>query len=310
MKSNIEHQYLNLLNRVLTTGHKKGDRTGAGTIAISGAYLEHDMSLGFPLLSTKEVHFRSVITELVWFLKGRSDLRFLLDRYCNIWNGDALRNYQHITDNNNMSMKEFIERIKTDEKFNKNFGNFGPIYGPKWRNFHGVDQVDRVMHLLKTDPDSRRMIVLAYDPSEENNVVLPPCHYSWQVTTRELEEHERTSTSTRAISLHYNMRSNDLFLGAPFNIASYALLLELLANEFEMVPEKLSCSITDAHIYQNHVEQVREQLNREPHSDFPKIHIGIKAMRALMEKNNNTEFQFIHLVGYDPAPAIKAPLNC
>ena len=292
---NIEEQYLALLNKVLTTGNTKEDRTGTGTISKFGVFLEHDMSLGFPLLTTKEVHWKSVVTELMWMLGGHTDLWWLLKRDCNIWTGDAFKKYQKET-KSNITKEEFKNYILNDPKFAKQFGEFGPIYGKKWRDFKGADQVSDMIDKLRNDPDSRRMLVSAWDPSDVHEAILPACHFSWQLYVRDGEY----------LSLHYNMRSNDLFLGAPFNIASYALLLCIIAAEVGMIPDKLSCSIGDAHIYLNHTDQVEEQLTRDLR---PLPTLEIKNALPITEfPGAHNEDNFI-LSGYNPHPSIKAPLS-
>lgn len=292
---NIEIQYLSLLKEVLLKGNKKQDRTGTGTISKFGVFMEHDMSLGFPLLTTKKVHWPSVVTELMWMLAGRTDLWWLLNKDCNIWTGDAYKAYKERT-KSNISPEEFKMHILSDWRFSEEFGNFGPIYGKKWRDFKGVDQVERVLETLRNYPDSRRMLVSAWDPSDVREAILPPCHYSWQLYVRD-EEY---------LSLHYNMRSNDLFLGAPFNIASYALLLCIIADQVGMIPDRLSCSIGDAHIYTNHVDQVREQLSRDPR-DLPRL--KVKRGLPITEFPNVYDEKAFELEGYNPHPAIKAPLS-
>ena len=292
---NIENQYLALLEEVLSKGHRKEDRTGTGTISKFGVFLEHDMSLGFPILTTKKVHWPSVVTELMWMLGGRTDLWWLIEKGCNIWVGDAYKAYREKT-KSEISVAEFKKHILEDPVFSATFGEFGPIYGKKWRDFNGVDQVENVLSTLKSNPDSRRMLVSAWDPSDVHKALLPPCHYSWQLYVRD-EEY---------LSLHYNMRSNDLFLGAPFNIASYALLLCIIADQVGMIPDKLSCSIGDAHIYTNHVGQAKEQLSREPR-DLPKLKIN-SGLPVTDFPSVYDEKAFV-LEGYNPHPAIKAPLS-
>lgn len=192
--------------------------------------------------------------------------------------------------------EEFINKIKTDDEFAEKWGELGPIYGKKWRDFKGIDQVSEMIHLLRNNPNSRRMLVSAWDPSDVHEATLPPCHFSWQLYVRD----------ENYLSLHYNMRSNDLFLGSPFNIASYALLLCIIAEEVGMIPDKLSCSIGDAHIYSNHVDQVKTQLSRSL-KPLPKLNIkrGLP-ITQFVEVYNENNFE---LIGYDPHPLIKAPLS-
>jgi thymidylate synthase len=257
------------------------------------------MSEGFPLLTTKKMPFRLIATELLWFLRGDTNIKFLVDNDCHIWDGDAFKNYLNTYKGNfEMDREEFIEAIKTNPEFAKKWGNLGPVYGRQWRSWEtddtdapryehwkkDIDQISNLIHDLKTNPDSRRLMVNAWNVGELDSMVLPPCHYGFQVYTRELSEDERyelcaaqkskmTAISeedyikynipTRAISLMWNQRSVDTFLGLPFNIASYGLLLEIIANAVNMVPDELIGNLGDTHLYLNHVEQAKEQIGRE-----------------------------------------------
>jgi thymidylate synthase len=321
--NNLDKQYTDLLQDILDNGVTKGDRTGTGTISIFGRQIKHKMSEGFPLLTTKKMPFKTIATELLWFLRGDTNIKFLVDNNCHIWDGDAYKNYlskvqnyadslsvpddisefKGVIDSLNKQIKssvltqeEFINKIKTNDKFAKQWGDLGPIYGKQWRkwsrvageiNKGGVDQIEALINNLKTNPDSRRLMVNAWNVGELDQMVLPPCHYGFQVYTRELSLDERTkykmkrdniartiaaythqildnsNIPTRAISLMWNQRSVDTFLGLPFNIASYGLLLEIIAKAVNMVPDELIGNLGDTHLYSNHIEQAKEQIGRE-----------------------------------------------
>ena len=297
--NNIDKQYQDLLQDILDNGVEKKDRTGTGTISVFGRQIRHKMSEGFPLLTTKKMPWKSIVTELLWFLQGDTNIKWLVDNGCNIWNGDAYKNYLLLMIGNEpekiLSMDDFINKIKNDDKFAKKWGDLGPIYGKQWRkwapesgeiNKGGVDQIANLINDLKSNPDSRRLMVNAWNVGELDQMVLPPCHYGFQVYTRELsweervqwvlkhtdvelenlyivEEITKNSTPKRAISLMWNQRSCDLFLGIPFNIASYGLLLEIIAKEVNMIPDELIGNLGDVHLYSNHIEQAKEQIGRE-----------------------------------------------
>jgi thymidylate synthase len=272
------------------------------------------MSDGFPLLTTKKMPFRLIAIELLWFLRGDTNIKFLVDNDCHIWDGDAYKNYvkhwepmiEYIDNKPILTQEEFINKIKTDAEFAKKWGDLGPIYGKQWRSWteyyqgdrdelwsRGIDQIQNLTNELKTNPDSRRLMVNAWNVGELDSMTLPPCHYGFQVYTRKLSSEERfekwwveyfktpvdyihstyamniwekehsKSYPTRAISLMWNQRSVDTFLGLPFNIASYGLLLEILAKEVNMVPNELIGNLGDTHLYLNHIEQAKEQIGRK-----------------------------------------------
>jgi thymidylate synthase len=319
--NNLDKQYTDLLQDIIDNGIVKKDRTGTGTLSVFGRQIRHKMSEGFPLLTTKKIHWNSVVTELLWFLRGDTDIKFLLDYDCHIWDGDAYKRYMNVYDIesrestyaleelhmlSDLTKEEFIARVKTDKNFAKKWGNLGPIYGKQWRywenevvNYSGmkyerepIDQIVNLINDLKTNPDSRRLMVSAWNVGELDQMVLPPCHYGFQVYTTELSDLRRyniwfnnnyetgmerffdpnnlpdfddpyyTPTPKRAISLMWNQRSVDTFLGLPFNIASYGLLLEIIAKEVGMVPDELIGNLGDTHLYLNHVEQAKEQIGR------------------------------------------------
>jgi len=259
--NNLDNQYHKLLEDILDIGVDKMDRTGTGTLSVFGRQITHNMSDGFPLLTTKKMAFKTMMLELKWFLKGDTNIKYLVDNGCNIWNGDAYKAYKTKYGYDDidapLSMGEFITKIKTDELFAKDNGDLGPIYGKQWRHWNGYDQITNLINELKTNPDSRRLMVSAWNVGELSQMTLPPCHYGFQVYTRELSLSERFTwfgnnggshmhhdfieqemgeynVPTRSLSLMWNQRSVDTFLGLPFNIASYGLLLELLAKEVNM----------------------------------------------------------------------------
>jgi thymidylate synthase len=292
----LDKQYLDLLQDILDNGVIKQDRTSTGTLSVFGRTIRHKMSEGFPLLTTKKMPFKLIATELLWFLRGDTNIKFLVDNDCNIWNGDAYKNYISKTNEYKGdwpdTIEEFIKRIKTDDEFAKKWGDLGPIYGKQWRHWtvsindeldpnrkipggyrysNGeytetyIDQISTLINDLKTNPDSRRLMVNAWNVGELDQMVLPPCHYGFQVYTRKTTREEKITNpgKYRAISLMWNQRSVDTFLGLPFNIASYGLLLEIIAKAVNMVPDELIGNLGDTHLYLNHIEQAKEQIGRE-----------------------------------------------
>jgi thymidylate synthase len=365
--NNLDKSYQSLLQDILDNGYTKSDRTGTGTLSVFGRQIRHNMKDGFPLLTTKKMAFKTMVTELLWFLRGDTNIKYLVDNNCHIWDGDAYKNYKSTTLENDMkksaweltvqsmsgekfilSQEEFINKIKTDDEFAKQWGELGSVYGKQWRNWggefslhiglesdgsqdkinfkKGIDQIQNLINDLKTNPDSRRLMVNAWNVGELDKMVLPPCHYGFQVYTRELSEDERNeirdmqyfknrlhqslkgsdtkidweNIPTRAISLMWNQRSVDTFLGLPFNIASYGLLLTMIADEVNMVPDELIGNLGDTHIYLNHIEQAKEQIGREPY-DLPKVSVrdGIFC----------SSINDVILENYQSHPTIKAPLS-
>lgn len=352
-KNSLDTQFQFLLQDILDNGHIKGDRTGTGTKSVFGRTIRHDMKEGFPLLTSKKIFTKAMVTELKWFLKGDTNIQYLVQNGCNIWNGDAYKAYTKyplatMTDHHtnilyknldkgwcmlsgrsmssphptrHLTKDEFIDKIKTDDEFTKRWGDLGPIYGKQWREwdgymgektqfvepdgdghgyytqiphyYKGIDQLKEQIHTLKTNPDSRRIMVTAWNPAEIKEAVLPPCHYGFQFYTRELSLDERYELAgisdpapspwqkphfseiqqhellddivpqRRSISLSWNQRSVDTFLGLPFNIASYGLLLILVAKEVNMIPEEIIGFLGDTHLYLNHLEQAKEQIGRK-----------------------------------------------
>jgi thymidylate synthase len=436
----LDKQYTNLLQDIISNGVTKQDRTGTGTISVFGRQIRHKMSEGYPLLTTKKMPFKTIVTELLWFLRGDTNIKFLVDNNCHIWDGDAYKNYTkevnelidgymsgdiigtqpHIDEMFNnpddltpLTKEEFIRLIKTDDEFAKKWGELGPIYGKQWRRWdtyeqyrmsdtkgnryygkeQSIDQIQNLINDLKTNPDSRRLMVNAWNVGELDQMVLPPCHYGFQVYTRELSTEERLpkkiklkghgdeiefsltdkreikyrpkngsliddldenwlitekmkdnevfyqsewgwgvfvdvdkmetisydgtdwggqklNLPTRAISLMWNQRSVDTPLGLPFNIASYALLLELLALEVNMVPDELIGNLGDCHIYLNQIDGVKEQLTREPmalgqltiNDEFWNPNVGVFEQQDLQVGD-------FYIEDYQSHPAIKFPLS-
>ena len=298
----LDNQYHTLLQRVLRYGIQKDDRTGTGTLSVFGGQFIHDMSEGFPLLTTKKMAVKTMMTELKWFLKGDTNIKYLVDNGCNIWNGDAYRKYKEDKQGLAMSMEAFIKNIKTNDEFARTWGELGPIYGKQWRDWNGNDQIQNLIKGLKENPDSRRHMVSAWNVGELDGMTLPPCHYGFQVYTRPTTREEKITNPSkyRAISLMWNQRSVDTFLGLPFNIASYGTLLQLLADECDMVADQLIGNLGDIHIYNNHIDAVNEQLSR---SSFELPTIEFSNVDIL-----NGEFDY-KLNGYESHPSIKAPLS-
>jgi thymidylate synthase len=355
--NSLDKQYQDLLKTILEHGVEKRDRTGTGTRSIFGYTIRHNMSEGFPLLTTKKMAWKTMVTELLWFLRGDTNIKFLVDNGCHIWDGDCFFHYLKNVDDtikNKFGIgpiiygkEEFINKIKTDDGFAKKWGELGPIYGKQWRSWQDdfgpnrlplfppnnkIDQIANLINDLKTNPDSRRLMVNAWNVGELDQMVLPPCHYGFQVYTRELSLKERLNListvigeekirthednlarvdklniPTRSISLMWNQRSVDTFLGLPFNIASYGLLLEIIAKEVNMVPDQLIGNLGDVHLYLNHIEQAKEQIDREPF-ELPKL--GMDYREGEYDKNL-TDFvpDDFYLIDYQSHPTIKAPLS-
>jgi thymidylate synthase len=359
--NNLDKQYQALLKDILSYGVEKNDRTGTGTKSIFGYMIHHNMQNGFPLLTTKKVPFKTMATELMWFLMGDTNIKYLVDNGVHIWDGDAFKNFMNTSEDDPdliWNQEQFINMVKTDDEFAKKWGELGPVYGKQWRSwskFHptmhengytlpagqtNIDQIANLINDLKTNPDSRRLMVNAWNVGELDQMVLPPCHYGFQVYTRELSLEERYNiwfnnnyetgmekyfdpnnlpdfdnsyympTPTRAISLSWNQRSVDVFLGLPFNIASYGLLLEMIAREVNMVPEHLIGHLGDTHLYLDHLDQAQQQLERIPR-DLPvmKMSSGHNFRAALKGNADEIDLDDFMLVGYNPHPTIKAPLS-
>jgi thymidylate synthase len=362
--NNLDKQYTDLLQDILDNGCTKSDRTGTGTLSVFGRQIRHNMKDGFPLITTKKMAWKTMVTELLWFLRGDTNIKYLVDNNCHIWDGDAYKNYEKITDNFQLenpiddfiiktmrgemvkietedgddyrilTQEEFINKIKTDDEFASKWGELGPVYGKQWRQWNTnksvvvghngnhnefgtivIDQIQNLINDLKTNPDSRRLMVTAWNPADLEASVLPPCHYGFQVYTRELSLEERRKLAkydsefvspmtveswdsqnipTRAISLMWNQRSCDVLLGIPFNIASYGLLLTMIADEVNMVPDELIGNLGDTHLYLNHIEQAKEQIGRDL-TDEERYHIWFDnnyetGMERFFESNNLPNF--------------------
>jgi thymidylate synthase len=372
MKMNkLDKQYQELLQDILDNGVTKSDRTGTGTLSVFGRQIRHKMSEGFPLLTTKKMAWKTMVTELLWFLRGDTNIKFLVDNNCHIWDGDCFANYLKTRDrfsnkdnvkedvvingrngssNRTYTKEEFVEKIKTDDEFANKWGELGKIYGKQWRSWgtgenvtigHNglhtlvgekvIDQIANLINDLKTTPDSRRLMVNAWNVGELDQMVLPPCHYGFQVYTRELSLEERLQVwnikfgfaneeqknqfdpnvhldthgvPTRAISLMFNMRSTDVGLGLSFNLSSYGLLLMMIAKQVNMVPEELIYNGGDVHLYLNHIEPIKEQLTREPY-ELPTVKISDRVVSDISEYTLDD----IVLENYQSHPSIKMPLS-
>ncbi len=358
MKNNVDKQYLDLLKLILDTGVKKQDRTGTGTLSIFSHEMRFDMRDGFPLLTSKKMFMKGIIHELIWFLRGETNIKYLVDNDVHIWDGDAYKNYvtkytfssnhhdykDNIPSNGPWSREEFVEKIKSDDDFSKKWGELGPVYGKQWRKWdkihrrstmgsglvepvdsYSVSQMDQIQILindLKSSPDSRRLMVSAWNPGDLDQSVLPPCHYGFQCWTREMTFDERLDWSVkngipqfeltsrkldalrvpkRYLSLKWNMRSIDMFLGWPFNVASYGMLLHILSKEVNMVPLDLIFSGGDCHIYLNHIDQAKEQLNRDTY-DLCDIKLHNSSI-------NDIKFEDIEIVNYKSSSVLKGSLS-
>lgn len=368
MKNSIDKKYTNLQQDIIDNGFQKGDRTGTGTISVFGRQIRHDMSEGFPLLTTKKMAWNSMLVELLWFLRGETNIRSLVLDGCNIWNGDAYKHYKNKTDKRafkypnltkddfygqTLTMEQFIEKIKTNKEFADKWGELGPIYGKQWRSWKTfipyditkdgckvmtkiIDQFGVAIETLKTNPDSRRIMVNSWNVGDLDQMTLPPCHYGYQFWTRELTFEERyniqiskfddlyssnkdifiksltdeakiitmddNNIPKRGVSLMWNQRSVDTFLGLPFNIASYGLLLQIIAQHVNMVPLELIGNLGDTHLYSNHIDQAKEQIGREGF-ELPKV--KIKQFEAIEELT----LDHFELIDYKSHPSIKAPLS-
>ncbi len=304
MNKSLDKQYQDLLRTIMFYGVDKNDRTGTGTKSIFGYTIRHNMADGFPLLTTKKVYFKGIVTELMWFLLGDTNIKYLVENNCNIWNGDAYKAYKTKYGYDDidapLSMGEFITKIKTDNEFAEENGELGPIYGKQWRNFNGVDQIKEIIETLRINPNSRRILLSSWAVDKLDDMTLPPCHYGFQLYVRE----------DKYLSLMWNQRSVDTFLGLPFNIASYGLLLEMIAKEVNMIPDQLIGNLGDVHLYNNHIEQTKELLKRDPR-ELPKLKIltGHNLKAALYFHKDKIHLDEFLLLGYDPHPAIKAPLS-
>ena len=302
-------QYLELLNDIKTHGTKKSDRTGTGTLSVFGRQVRYNLADGFPAVTTKKLYFNSVVHELLWFLKGTGNIEYLAQNNVHIWDEWPFKAY---LEKNNLpipeinsdewksQMKNFISRVAIDHEFAEKWGDLGPVYGVQWRKWPDgnggyVDQIARAVEMIKNTPDSRRIIVSAWNAAEIDEIVkiggLPPCHslFQFYVVNGKLD-------------LHLYQRSADTFLGVPFNIASYSLLLAMVAQVTGLQQGEFVHTLADAHIYSNHISQVDEQLSRTP-KKLPTLWLN-----PAIKNIDDFTFNDIKLEGYDPDPAIKAPI--
>ncbi len=347
----VDKQYFELVEHILYNGTNKSDRTGTGTRSVFDYTMRFNMKDGFPLLTSKRVYFKGVAHELLWFLAGDTNIKYLVENNVNIWNGDAHKKYinskngpltalqQQYNIYGDITIERFAELILEDDKFCKVCGELGPVYGAQWRRWENpvicdiegwfeepFDQIKMLIHDLKHNPDSRRLMVNAWNVAELPNMTLPPCHYGFQCYTRVLSLDERIKHWTdslgksfyygddmteskldelqipkRTISLKWTQRSVDVGLGLPFNIASYGLLLELLAKEVNMIPEDLIFSGGDCHIYSNHIQPIKEQLRNETF-ELPKIKISNKGLLDI-------KYEDISLIDYKCSKTVKMDLS-
>ncbi|KGR78613.1 thymidylate synthase [Ureibacillus sinduriensis] len=324
MEKHPEYEYLNLLNYTLENGIRKSDRTGTGTISVFGYQMRYDLSKGFPLFTTKRVSFKLIASELLWFIKGDTNIRYLLQHNNHIWDEWAFKKWAEsdeysgpdmtdfgrrclVDDEFNevyqQELKSFCQRILEDDDFAAKYGDLGNVYGKQWRNWttsdgESIDQLQDAIDQIKHNPDSRRIIVNAWNPEDVINAggkgskaALPPCHVMFQFYVADGK-----------LSCMLTQRSGDQFLGIPYNVSSYSLLTYLIAHECGLEVGEFVHSIGDAHIYSNHLDQVKEQLSREPRQ-FPTLKINSEKTSIF-----DIEMEDIVLEGYNPHPAIKAPV--
>lgn len=257
-------QYLDLIRHVLDKGESRSDRTGTGTISTFGYQMRFNLEDGFPLVTTKKTFYKGIFHEVLWFVSGSTNIRPLVLNKVRIWNEWPYEKFKKSVEYNNETLEEFVEKIRDDEEFANKHGDLGPVYGKQWRDFFGVDQISNVVEQIKNNPFSRRHIVMAYNPAQVEDMALPPCHSFFQFYV---------SADGKKLSLQLYQRSADIFLGVPFNIASYSLLLSMVAKVCGLEPYEFIHTFGDAHIYKDHLEQVNIQLQREPYP-LPKLLIN------------------------------------
>lgn len=287
-------QYLDLCRHVLEHGEKREDRTGTGTISTFGYQMRFDLTKGFPLLTTKKVFYRGIFEELLWFLSGNTNIKPLVDKKVGIWNEWPYDKYSKSPDFKGETLEEFIEKIRDDQEFADKYGNLGPVYGKQWRDFNGVDQISQLIEGIKNNPFSRRHLVVAYNPGEVKDMALPPCHSLFQFYV---------SADGKKLSCQLYQRSGDVFLGVPFNIASYSLLLAMVAQVCDLEPYEFVHTFGDVHIYLNHLDQINEQLSRTPRP-LPKLVLN-KDIKNIFD----FKYEDIKIEDYDPYPAIKGAVS-
>ena len=285
-------QYLDFLKHIIDNGTQKGDRTGTGTISTFGYQMRFDLNEGFPLLTTKKVFLKAIIHELLWFISGDTNIKYLVDNNVKIWNEWPYEKFKKSSDYNGETLEEFVEKIKNDDKFAEVYGELGPVYGHEWRHFDGqdchVDQLQRVIDEIKVNPNSRRLIVNAWQAAYVDQMALPPCHMAFQFYVNDGK-----------LSCQLYQRSADAFLGVPFNIASYSLLTMMVAQVCGLKLGEFIHTFGDCHIYNNHIEQINLQLSREPRK-LPKMKINPN-----VKDINDFKYEDFTLEDYDPHPSIK-----
>lgn len=281
-------QYLDLCRKILDEGVKKEDRTCTGTISYFGYQMRFDLSEGFPLLTTKRVHLKSIIHELLWFIKGDTNIKYLVDNDVRIWNDWPYAAYEKSEEFQGETIEEFALKVKESDEFAEKWGRLGPVYGKQWRDFFGVDQLEWLINEIKTNPDSRRLIISAWNPAQISQMALPPCHCFMQFYVVDGK-----------LSCQLYQRSADVFLGVPFNIASYSLFTMMIAQVCGLKPGTFVHTLGDAHIYNNLLEQVNKQLTREPR-ELPtmKINPEIKSIYDF-------KYEDFELENYNPHKGIK-----
>ena len=284
----IVKEYLDLCKKILEDGSKKEDRTGTGTISYFGYQMRFDLEKGFPLLTTKRVHLKSIIHELLWFISGDTNIKYLVDNDVRIWNDWPYAKFQKSEEFSGETIEEFAAKIKESDEFAKKWGELGPVYGKQWRNFGGVDQLEWLINEIKTNPTSRRLIISAWNPAEISEMALPPCHCFMQFYVNDGK-----------LSCQLYQRSADVFLGVPFNIASYSLFTMMIAQVCNLGLGSFVHTIGDAHIYLNHLDQINLQLSRDP-KELPQMLIN-KDIKSIYD----FKYEDFELINYHPHKGIK-----
>ena len=287
-------QYLDLCRHIMENGEMRMDRTQTGTKSCFGYQMRIDLREGFPLLTTKKVFFKGIALELLWFISGSTNIQPLVKNNVRIWNEWPYEKYKKSKDYQNETIDEFIEKIRNDDDFAKKYGELGPVYGHQWRNFFGVDQLENLIHDLKNDPFSRRHIISAWNPAQIKDMALPPCHAFMQFYV---------SSDKKYLSCQLYQRSADVFLGVPFNIASYALLTHMIAQVCGYEAKEFIHTFGDVHIYSDHFEQINTQLSREPRK-LPKLIVN-PDVKSIYDFT----YDDFKIVDYDPWPAIRGKVS-
>ncbi len=281
-------EYLNLCRHVLEHGEDRNDRTQTGTRSVFGYQMRFDLAEGFPLLTTKRVYFPALAKELLWFISGDTNIQWLVQNNVKIWNEWPYEKFKKSGEYNNESLDEFVERVKKDDAFAKKYGDLGPVYGKQWRDFGGVDQLKQVIDQIKHNPTSRRIILSAWNPPYIEEMALPPCHAFMQFYVSE----------DGKLSLQLYQRSADIFLGVPFNIASYALLLHMIAKITDLEVGEFIHTLGDAHIYSNHFDVIQTQLSRDVRA-LPKLTI-----KGDQKSIDDFKYEDFVIEDYNPHPRL------